>query len=148
MMIATDSTRCPLPMPMGWFQVLYSHELEVGDAIPVEYFGQELVVFRTESGEAKVVDAFCPHMGAHLGYGIREQTGKGHALSAIVLSALSTAGAGMATANARISLMPTTCLRASLKASQSWEPGKYARLTNRYWSGITQTKRPPLGSPR
>ena len=77
MMIATDSTRCPLPMPMGWFQVLYSHELEVGDAIPVEYFGQELVVFRTESGEAKVVDAFCPHMGAHLGYGIREQTGKG-----------------------------------------------------------------------
>ena len=62
---------------MGWFQVLYSHELEVGDAIPVEYFGQELVVFRTESGEAKVVDAFCPHMGAHLGYGIREQTGKG-----------------------------------------------------------------------
>ena len=77
MMIATDTPRCPLPMPMGWFQVLYSHELAVGDAIPVEYFGQELVVFRTEAGEAKVVDAFCPHMGAHLGYGIREQTGKG-----------------------------------------------------------------------
>ena len=76
-MIATDNARCPLPMPMGWFQVLFSHELEVGDAIPVEYFGQELVVFRTEAGEAKVVDAFCPHMGAHLGYGIREQTGKG-----------------------------------------------------------------------
>ena len=54
-------------MPMGWFQVLYSHELAIGDAIPVEYFGQELVVFRTEAGEAKVVDAFCPHMGAHLG---------------------------------------------------------------------------------
>ena len=76
-MIATDNVRCPLPMPMGWFQVMFSHELEVGDAIPVEYFGQELVVFRTEAGEAKVVDAFCPHMGAHLGYGIREQTGKG-----------------------------------------------------------------------
>ena len=77
MMIATDSPRCPLPMPMGWFQVLYSHELETGDAIPVEYFEQELVIFRTEDGDAKVVDAFCPHMGAHLGYGIREQTGKG-----------------------------------------------------------------------
>ena len=77
MLIASDSPRCPLPMPMGWFQVLYSHELEIGDAIPVEYFEQELVVFRTEEGDAKVVDAFCPHMGAHLGYGIREQTGKG-----------------------------------------------------------------------
>ena len=67
----------PLPMPYGWFQVLYSRELAVGEAKPLFYFDQDLVAFRTESGEAKVLDAFCPHMGAHLGYGIHEHMGKG-----------------------------------------------------------------------
>ena len=76
-MIASDSGRCPLPIPMGWFQVLFSSDLEIGDAIPLHYFGQELVAFRTESGIARVVDAYCPHMGAHLGYGIRDNAGKG-----------------------------------------------------------------------
>ena len=76
-MIASDSRRCHLPMPFGWFQILYSSDLATGDALPLHYFGQELVAFRTEDGKARVVDAFCPHMGAHLGYGIREHTGKG-----------------------------------------------------------------------
>ena len=39
-----------------------------------------MVAFRTESGQAKVVDAYCPHMGAHLGYGIRDQAGHGSAV--------------------------------------------------------------------
>ena len=69
--------RVDLPMPSGWFHVLYSDELAVGQAKPLEYFSQELVAFRTESGQAKVVDAYCPHMGAHLGYGIRDQAGHG-----------------------------------------------------------------------
>lgn len=69
--------RVELPMPYGWFQVLYSHQLKVGQSLPLEYFGRELVIFRTESGQAKVLDAYCPHMGAHLGYGIRDQAGGG-----------------------------------------------------------------------
>ncbi len=78
MLIASDSaSRCPLPMPFGWFQVLYSQELAVGESKPLHYFDQELVAFRTESGIARVVDAYCPHMGAHLGYGIRDQAGGG-----------------------------------------------------------------------
>ena len=82
MIIARTSTKPPidLPMPYGWFQLLYSSELAVGDSVPLNYFGQELVAFRTESGVAKVVDAYCPHMGAHLGYGIHEQAGKGSAV--------------------------------------------------------------------
>lgn len=72
-----NTPRVNLPMPYGWFQVLYSSELAVGQSLPLEYFGQELVAFRTESGEAKVLDAYCPHMGAHLGYGIRDQAGGG-----------------------------------------------------------------------
>lgn len=55
--------------PNGWFQVTYSHELESGQAMPLRYFGRDLVLFRTESGEARLLDAFCPHLGAHLGHG-------------------------------------------------------------------------------
>ena len=76
-MIATDRTspRVPLAMPFGWYQVLYSSELAVGEAKPITYFDTDLVVFRTESGLTKVIDAYCAHMGAHLGYGIREHAG-------------------------------------------------------------------------
>lgn len=71
------SSRIPLPMPFGWFQVAFSHELEKAQSKALHYFGEDLVLFRTESGEAQVLDAYCPHMGAHLGYGIRGQTGTG-----------------------------------------------------------------------
>jgi phenylpropionate dioxygenase-like ring-hydroxylating dioxygenase large terminal subunit len=74
------SDRIPMPMPFGWFQVAYSHELGVADSMPLRYFDTDLVLFRTEGGEAKVLDAYCPHMGAHLGYGIRDQAGGGSAV--------------------------------------------------------------------
>ena len=62
--------RYPLPpFPNGWFKVCFSDELEVGDVKPLHQFGQELVIYRTEDGTARVLDAFCPHLGAHLGYG-------------------------------------------------------------------------------
>ena len=60
-----------LPMPNGWFAVEWSRDLHEGDVRPLEYFGEELVLFRTRSGEARVLDAFCPHLGAHLGHGGR-----------------------------------------------------------------------------
>ena len=60
----------PFPaFPVGWFQVAWSEELAVGEVKPLRYFGRDLVMFRTEAGEAKVLDAFCPHLGAHLGHG-------------------------------------------------------------------------------
>ena len=57
------------PYADGWFQVAYSDELAAGDVLPLKYFGRDLVVFRTESGRACVLDAHCPHLGAHLGHG-------------------------------------------------------------------------------
>lgn len=69
--------RYPMPMPFGWFHVSYSNELEKGQAKPIRYFGKDMVLFRTESGEVSCLDAFCPHMGAHLGYGIHEFQGQG-----------------------------------------------------------------------
>ena len=55
--------------PRGWFVIGFSDELAVGDVTPLRYFGRDLVLFRGQDGQAAVLDAYCPHMGAHLGYG-------------------------------------------------------------------------------
>jgi phenylpropionate dioxygenase-like ring-hydroxylating dioxygenase large terminal subunit len=55
--------------PNGWFRVAYSQDLTPGKVMPLYYFGKNLVIFRTEDGIPCVLDAYCPHMGAHLGYG-------------------------------------------------------------------------------
>src|SRR5258706_8157868 len=59
------------PYPNGWFQVAYADELGPGAVLPLEYFGQSLVLFRGGDGAPRALDAFCPHLGAHLGYGGR-----------------------------------------------------------------------------
>ena len=62
--------RFPFPRyPNGWFQVAYSDEVTPGTVVPLKYFGADLVLFRTQTGEAHVLDAHCPHVGAHLGHG-------------------------------------------------------------------------------
>lgn len=60
-----------LPIPFGWYGVAFSDEINPGDVKPLEYFDQQQVLFRTEDGVAHVVEAHCPHLGAHLGYGGR-----------------------------------------------------------------------------
>ena len=63
------SKRSPFPIPFGWFQVGWSADLKPGDVVPVDYFDKHLVLWRDEQGAAHVNDAFCPHLGAHLGHG-------------------------------------------------------------------------------
>jgi 3-ketosteroid 9alpha-monooxygenase subunit A len=55
--------------PRGWFSVGFSAELAVGAVKPIRYFGRDLVLFRGEDNQPRIFDAFCPHLGAHLGYG-------------------------------------------------------------------------------
>ena len=55
--------------PNGWFVVALSSELPAKGVQRMHYFGQELVLFRTESGVANILDAYCPHLGAHMGEG-------------------------------------------------------------------------------
>jgi len=55
--------------PTGWFMVAWSAEIPAGEVRPLRYFGRDLVAFRTEAGELCVMDAHCPHMGAHIGRG-------------------------------------------------------------------------------
>jgi nitrite reductase/ring-hydroxylating ferredoxin subunit len=65
-------SRYPFPAtPDGWYALCQSAELAAGEVRPLHYFGRELVAFRGLDGAARVFDAYCPHLGAHLGWGGR-----------------------------------------------------------------------------
>jgi len=70
-MARREDEHVQLPYPNGWFAVAWSRDLHTGDVRPLQYFGEELVLFRTRSGQARVLDPFCSHLGAHLGHGGR-----------------------------------------------------------------------------
>jgi len=61
--------RIPLPFPNGWFCITDSDALAPGEAQTLHYLGRDFVAFRGEDGEARVLDPYCPHLGAHLGVG-------------------------------------------------------------------------------
>jgi nitrite reductase/ring-hydroxylating ferredoxin subunit len=68
--------RFPYPAyPNGWFRALYAQELAPGEVKALRAFGRDLVAFRDEAGAAAVLDAHCPHLGAHLGVGGRVEGG-------------------------------------------------------------------------
>ncbi|CAB4806996.1 unannotated protein [freshwater metagenome] len=62
-------SRFPFPHPYGWFQVAYPDDLEPGGVKALQYWSADLVLWRDEAGEYHLQDAFCPHLGAHLGKG-------------------------------------------------------------------------------
>lgn len=62
--------------PTGWFHVAWSAEIAPGDVKPLKYFGQELVAARAMNGQLSIFDAYCPHMGVHLGYGGKMKEGR------------------------------------------------------------------------
>lgn len=66
------SGRYPFPAyPNGWFRMAYSPEVAAGQVLALRFLGRELVLFRDEEGAPHVLDAYCPHLGAHLGVGGR-----------------------------------------------------------------------------
>lgn len=66
--------RFPFPIPLGWFSVGRLDELPKEDVAPLQAFGRDLVLWRDAAGH-HVADAWCPHLGAHLGYGGRVENG-------------------------------------------------------------------------
>ncbi len=46
-----------------------SKKLRVGEVNPVTVLGRELAIYRGKDKRAVIVDAYCPHMGAHLAEG-------------------------------------------------------------------------------
>ena len=53
----------------GWYQIGWGGEFAPGEVRALRYFDTHLVCYRGQSGGLHVSDAFCPHFGAHLGYG-------------------------------------------------------------------------------
>ncbi|CAN5258670.1 Rieske 2Fe-2S domain-containing protein [soil metagenome] len=58
-----------LQSPSGWFAIGLSEDFPREQAVPAHWFDQDLVVFRSADDTLAALDAYCPHLGAHLGYG-------------------------------------------------------------------------------
>ncbi len=54
---------------LGWYFVVRSQELRGGQARGFQICGQEIVMWRGSDGRVRAADAYCPHMGTHLGIG-------------------------------------------------------------------------------
>jgi len=67
--VRTVHDRFPFPIPNGWFVVAMADDIAAGQVHCLHYFGRDLVLFRTDEGEPRLVDAYCPHLGAHVGVG-------------------------------------------------------------------------------
>eukprot|EP00438_Fugacium_kawagutii_P001305 Skav226289 [mRNA] locus=scaffold3301:187474:188103:+ [translate_table: standard] len=59
----------PPGFPNTWHAVCNAADIAHGNVKSISALGTEMVAFRGSDGKAAVLDAFCPHMGAHLGFG-------------------------------------------------------------------------------
>lgn len=59
----------PPVYPNGWFRVIDSYDLAVGDVKYISMLGEHLAVIRGTDGVVYIVNAHCPHQGANLGIG-------------------------------------------------------------------------------
>jgi phenylpropionate dioxygenase-like ring-hydroxylating dioxygenase large terminal subunit len=71
----TREPRFPFPVPNGWFVVAEARELTRGQTKAFKVFGTDVVLFRGDDGEPRMVEAYCAHLGAHLGAGGRVEDG-------------------------------------------------------------------------
>ncbi len=53
----------------GWYWAMPSRWLKGKGTRAFNFFGRELVLYRSEAGRVHALDAYCPHMGAHLAEG-------------------------------------------------------------------------------
>jgi phenylpropionate dioxygenase-like ring-hydroxylating dioxygenase large terminal subunit len=58
-------------MPYGWFKVALAPEVPAGEVVTRHYFGTELVLWRDDQGAVACHEAYCAHLGAHIGFGGR-----------------------------------------------------------------------------
>ncbi|MGW6317595.1 Rieske 2Fe-2S domain-containing protein [Streptomyces sp. NPDC055099] len=64
-----SANRPRLPYPHGWFAVAFSGDVPPGRVVRRRFKGADLVVYRTRQGRLRVIEPYCPHLGAHLGFG-------------------------------------------------------------------------------
>ncbi|MCB9744540.1 MAG: Rieske (2Fe-2S) protein [Alphaproteobacteria bacterium] len=61
----------PDTLPAAWYCLGRAEDLAPGALESRVFCGEDVVLFRTESGVLSLASAWCPHMGAHLGKGGR-----------------------------------------------------------------------------
>ncbi|TFG98625.1 MAG: Rieske (2Fe-2S) protein [Myxococcales bacterium] len=67
--------RTPPRLPSSWYVVAWADEIVPGVVTRLHTLEQEMVAFRAADGSVAVLDAYCPHLGAHLGMGGRVEKG-------------------------------------------------------------------------
>lgn len=67
--IRARSGQFPKPYSNGWYKICDTEELTKGKVLSVTALGREFVAFRGQDDKPGVLDAFCPHLGTHLGHG-------------------------------------------------------------------------------
>lgn len=55
------------PFPDGWFVIEASDRLKKEQLISKTWMGKEIIAWRDGDGKVCVAEAYCPHLGAHLG---------------------------------------------------------------------------------
>ena len=55
--------------PFGWYAIEMSDFIAIGEVKPLRYFGKDLAIWRGEDGRVRITDAWCKHLGAHMGHG-------------------------------------------------------------------------------
>lgn len=69
-MIHANLPRFPFPpFPDSWYAVCWANEVKPAVSTPARVIGRDFVVFREADGSVRMLDAHCPHLGAHLGHG-------------------------------------------------------------------------------
>lgn len=53
----------------SWYWAMKSSELKIGQIKNLKFLGEDLAVYRGDDGIVRAVEAYCPHMGAHLAEG-------------------------------------------------------------------------------
>ena len=53
----------------SWYWAFQSSEIKTGQVKHLNFLGKELAVYRGDDGIVRAVEAYCPHMGAHLAEG-------------------------------------------------------------------------------
>ncbi len=59
------------PFPSGWFSIGSTADIVTGQINTFSFFGRELIAFRNRDNRICVLNAYCVHLGAHLGVGGR-----------------------------------------------------------------------------
>ena len=67
--------RTPPQYVHDWFAPLRSSDVVAGKITNFTFMGHELIAFRDAAGKVAVLDAQCPHFGAHRGIGGRVEDG-------------------------------------------------------------------------